>query len=114
MTDITATRSAAHRRRVQAAEIARTLARLGGAAHRDNVIDALLIARKREGRAVGKRIRGELISAFNAYCDLTPERSGDAVLFTLPFGRDSLRWSLAGTAVPSWARRAETPGRMSA
>lgn len=114
MTETTAPRSAAHRRRVQAAEIAQTLSSLGGAAHRESVIDALLIARKREGRPVGKRIRGELIAAFNAYCDLTPGRSGEAVLFTLPFGPDSLRWSLAGTAVPSWARRAETPGRMSA
>lgn len=110
----TAVRTAGHRRRALAAEIALTLTRLGGAAHRDTVCEAVAIARRRAGRATGKRLRTDLLAAFAAYCDLNPDRDGEAVMFTLPFGRESLRWALADAVGASWAARAQAPGRLSA
>jgi hypothetical protein len=106
------TRPPGHRRRLLAAEIVQALARLGGAAHRDVVCEAIAIARKRAGRAVSPRLRTDLTAAFAAYCDLNDLANGETPLFTLPFGRDSLRWALADQ--PGQSRAQSRSGRLSA
>jgi hypothetical protein len=108
------TRPPGHRRRILAGEIVQTLTLLGGAAHRDLVCETIAVARRRAGRVLPKKLRADLVNAFAAYCDLNPERcGGEAALFTLPFGPQSLRWALADAASPPWAGL-QPAGRLSA
>ncbi|MBX7249755.1 MAG: hypothetical protein K1X35_12020 [Caulobacteraceae bacterium] len=86
-------RQAGHSRRTLASEIVRTLILLGGAAHRDLVLDSVVIARRRDGKPVEPSLKAELTAAFDAYCE-GRMRAGTSALFTLPFGPQSLRWAL--------------------
>jgi hypothetical protein len=77
-----------------AAEIAETLFQMGGSAHRDRVIEAMLATRRNRGLPAEPSVRLEIIEAFDAFCD-TPVRIAESEpLFTLPFGPQSLRWAM--------------------
>jgi len=91
-------RQSAHARRALACEIAETLYRLGGAAHRDRVMELMAAARRSRGKAVDERLRLHAVEAFDAYCDLGRRGGEVAPLFTLPFGPDSHRWALLDEA----------------
>ncbi len=112
MAQSVAKRRTAHQNRVLAAEIIEALRRLGGAAHRDVVIDRVISARRNAGRVVEASLRLDLERAFERYRDR--RRKADVtVLFTLPFGDGSLRWALidAGPASRAFAVETQTPGR---
>lgn len=112
MTQPTAQRRSAHQTRAHAAELVETLQRLGGAAHRDVVLDRALAARRSEGKPATVEIRRELMRAFEVFRD-TRRKHDDGALFTLPFGDGSLRWALvdAGSANRAWIAARQTPGR---
>jgi hypothetical protein len=76
-------------------EIAGSLLDLGGAAHRDVVID--LVARRRGGFAASEGLRRELIEAFDLYCEFAGVGRKRPLLH-LPFGKGSYRWGLTPQA----------------
>lgn len=80
-----------------AAEIAETLFQMGGSAHRDRVIDAMMAVRRSRGQDTGPALRAECLEAFEAFCDSTAGAVEGGPLFTLPFGPQSLRWALLDT-----------------
>lgn len=90
-------RSSPHQRRALAAEIAEALRCLGGAAHRDRVIEFVGAMRRCSGRPVDEQITLELAEAFDAYCDLGRRTGASGAMFTLPFGPSSHRWALLDT-----------------
>jgi hypothetical protein len=77
-----------------AAEIAETLFQMGGAAHRDTVIDAMAALRRSRGQVVDEGFRLEAAEAFSAFCDDAQRAIEGGALFTLPFGPNSLRWAM--------------------
>lgn len=112
MTQAAAKRRSAHQTRALAAELVETLQRLGGAAHRDVVLDRAMAARRDAGKTAEPEDRLELARAFEVYRDA--KRKGDeGALFTLPFGEGSLRWALvdAGSANQAWLEARQAPGR---
>jgi hypothetical protein len=80
-----------------AAEIAETLFQMGGAAHRDTVIDAMAAVRRSRGQAVDTDFRLQAVEAFAAFSDDAPGVIEGGPLFTLPFGPNSLRWAMLDT-----------------
>lgn len=77
-----------------AAEIAETLFQMGGAAHRDRVLDAMTAIRRARGEAVEADLRLEWTEAFETFSDTAAVPVEGGALFTLPFGPNSLRWAL--------------------
>ncbi|MBX7249754.1 MAG: hypothetical protein K1X35_12015 [Caulobacteraceae bacterium] len=77
-----------------AAEIAETLFQMGGAAHRDRVVEAVLADRRNRGLPADDALKVELVDAFACFCDLTGADGLGAPMFTLPFGPNTLRWAL--------------------
>ena len=112
MAQTTAKRRSAHQTRALAAELVETLQRLGGAAHRDVVLDRAMATRRDSGKAAGPEIRVEMARAFEVYRDAR-RKGDDGALFTLPFGEGSLRWALVdtGSANRSWIVARQAPGR---
>jgi len=76
-------------------EIADALLEVGGAAHRDIVIDR--VAYRRGGHAASEGLRRELLEAFNLHCDRA-RCEGRRPLIYLPFGEETRRWSLTTDA----------------
>ena len=112
MAQSAARRRNAHQNRTLAAELVAALQRLGGAAHRDVVIDRVITARRNAGKLVEETLRIDLARAFERYRE--QRRKPDVTpLFTLPFGEGSLRWALidAGSASRSFAVETQVPGR---
>lgn len=112
MTEPTAKRRSAHQTRAFAAELVEALQLLGGAAHRDVVLDRALAARRTSGGSASIEVRREMMRAFEVFRDARRKEEGGA-LFTLPFGEGSLRWALvdADSANRAWIAARETPGR---
>ena len=76
-------------------EIASSLLDLGGAAHREVVID--YVARRRGGFAASEGLRRELIEAFDLYCEYVGAGRKRPLLHR-PFGKGSYRWGLTQQA----------------
>ena len=74
-----------------AREIAQALAYLGGAAHRDRVIECVGAMRRQRGEAVQPTLFEEVVAAFERWCGRRP----DEAPFFRPFGDGSNRWALA-------------------
>lgn len=77
------------------AEIVEALLALGGAAHRQTVID--LVACRRGGRRASPGLSAELIEAFEIHRKALLAR-GRTPLVHRPFGPESLRWALTPEA----------------
>lgn len=104
-------RPSIHRKRALAGEIVEALHWLGGAAHRDVVMDRVLATRRNAGKAADDGLKLDLIAAFEAFRDRI--RKDDDALFTLPFGEGSLRWALAdcNSVSRAWLAQTQSPGR---
>ena len=73
------------------AAIAQTLLLLGGSGHRDEVMQQIAMD---EGlSAASHQMKAELIKAFEDHCE-SAQAEGLRPLVHLPFGPQSLRWSL--------------------
>jgi len=72
-------------------EIADALLGVGGAAHRDVVIE--LVALRRGGHPASEGLKRDLLDAFNLHCERA-EAEGRRPLVHLPFGEQTRRWSL--------------------
>ncbi len=73
-----------------AREIVQALAYLGGAAHRDRVVECVGAMRRQRGEPVQPTLFEEIVQAFERWCS----RGKDAP-FCRPFGDGSHRWALA-------------------
>ena len=79
-----------------AREIANALMYLGGAAHRDRVVDCIGAFRRQRGEPVDSGLREKVIETFERYCaDWSPV---DHALFFLPYGAGSHRWALSANS----------------
>mgnify|MGYP007020158829 CR=1 FL=1 len=76
-------------------ELVEVLLSLGGAAHRDMVIDRIAV--RRSGNRASPGLAREVIEAFDAHRMAMIAR-GLPPLFHRPFGPDSLRWALTAEA----------------
>jgi hypothetical protein len=76
-------------------EIAEALLELGGAAHRNAVVDRL--AKRRGGFAASEGLRAEVLMAFNLHREAA-EAAGKTSILCLPFGENSHRWELTADA----------------
>ncbi len=76
-------------------EIAEALLRLGGAAHRDRVIEYLAANRSPHG-SIQLSLRARAVAAFDAHSG--GDRRGVRPLFRRPFGPGSHRWALTAEA----------------
>ena len=79
-----------------AREIANALTYLGGAAHRDRVIDCIGAFRRQRGEPVESGLRQQVIKTFDQYC--AEWSAVDQALFFLPYGAGSHRWALSGNS----------------
>lgn len=79
-----------------AREIANALMYLGGAAHRDRVVDCIGAFRRQRGEPVDPGLRAEVIETFERYC--ADWSSVDHALFFLPYGAGSHRWALSANS----------------
>lgn len=111
MVQTDAKRRAAQNRRALATEIVEALHWLGGAAHRDVVVDRILATRRNAGKPAEASLRGELWDAFDSFRDRM--RKDGSALFTLPFGEGSLRWALldCNSVSRAWLAQTQRPGR---
>lgn len=76
-----------------AQEVANALRYLGGAAHRDRVVDCVGAFRRQRGEPVDPALRAHVIETFERHCkNWSPV---DEAMFFLPHGPGSHRWALS-------------------
>ncbi len=79
-----------------AQEVANALRYLGGAAHRDRVVDCVGAFRRQRGAPIEADLRARIIATFERHCeDWSPV---DQALFFLPHGPGSHRWALSANS----------------
>lgn len=79
-----------------AGEVANALRYLGGAAHRDRVVDCVGAFRRQRGALIEADLRERVIATFERHCESWAPV--DQALFFLPHGPGSHRWALSANS----------------